>query len=145
MSRKGVTFEEKKTRMLQLFHEKKDFFQIKELEKIAPKEKGITQNSVKDVVQALVDDGSVDTDKVAGSIYYWSFPSKVINMKKRKGEELQNEFDSSKKKLRAVKQLVAEAEVTKRHTSLGHTFFYSFLSLEYARFFKRNAEYLRGN
>lgn len=74
MSKKGLSLEEKKARMLQLFYEKKEFYQLKELEKLAPKEKGITANSVKDVVQALVDDGSVDTDKIGGSIYFWAFP-----------------------------------------------------------------------
>mgnify|MGYP005984694169 CR=1 FL=1 len=74
MSKKGLTFDEKKAKMLQLFYEKKEFFQLKELERIAPKEKGIVANSVKEVVQALVDDGAVDTDKIGGSIYFWSFP-----------------------------------------------------------------------
>jgi predicted transcriptional regulator len=44
------------------------------LEKIAPKEKGITEQSVKDVVQGLVDDGLVDTDKIGTSVYFWAFP-----------------------------------------------------------------------
>lgn len=47
---------------------------FQELEKIAPKEKGIIAQSVKDVVQSLVDDGLVDTDKIGTSIYFWSFP-----------------------------------------------------------------------
>lgn len=72
--RKGVSAEEKKTRMLQLFYEKKEFFQLKELEKIAPKEKGIIVNSVKDVVQSLVDEGLIDTDRIGTSVYYWAFP-----------------------------------------------------------------------
>ena len=41
MSKKrGLSVEEKRKRMLDLFYEKKDFFLLKELEKIAPKEKG---------------------------------------------------------------------------------------------------------
>jgi Fe2+ or Zn2+ uptake regulation protein len=74
MSKKGLSFEEKKAKMLQLLHERREFFQLKELEKLAPKEKGITANSVKDVVQALVDDGVIDTDKIGGSVHFWSFP-----------------------------------------------------------------------
>ncbi len=38
--KKGLSVEEKRSRMLDLFYEKKDFFLLKELEKIAPKEKG---------------------------------------------------------------------------------------------------------
>lgn len=45
-----------------------------ELEKIAPKEKGITMQSVKEVVQSLVDDHQVDSEKIGTSIYFWSFP-----------------------------------------------------------------------
>lgn len=94
MSRKGVSAEEKRSRMLQLFHEKGECFQLKvniyfmlfhlnndvcfkELEKLAPKEKGIIANSVKDVVQKLVEDGLVETDKIGTSVYFWSFPRSV--------------------------------------------------------------------
>lgn len=38
--KRGVSAEEKRSRMLDLFYEKKDFFLLKELERIAPKEKG---------------------------------------------------------------------------------------------------------
>lgn len=109
--RKQVSAEEKRIRMLELFHEKKDFYQLKvnihvmnsdkeflmilrrtmliklyvfnyqELEKIAPKEKQIVAQSVKDVIQNLVDDGLIDTDKVGTSVYYWSFPRYVISLK----------------------------------------------------------------
>ena len=41
MSKKrGLSLEEKRTRMLEIFYEKKDFFLLKEMEKIAPREKG---------------------------------------------------------------------------------------------------------
>ncbi|XP_043276564.1 meiotic nuclear division protein 1 homolog [Venturia canescens] len=71
--RKGVSLDEKRQRMLQIFYEKKEFFNLKELEKIAPKEKGIVLQSVKDVLQALVDDGLVTSDKIGTSTYYWAF------------------------------------------------------------------------
>lgn len=47
---------------------------MQELEKLAPKVKGIVANSVKDVVQKLLDDGLIDSDKIGPSTYYWSFP-----------------------------------------------------------------------
>ena len=55
----------------------KDFFQLKELEKLCQKEKGITSMSVKEILQGLVDDGMVDTDKIGTSVYFWAFPSKA--------------------------------------------------------------------
>ncbi|KAJ3644558.1 hypothetical protein Zmor_022282 [Zophobas morio] len=113
MSKKGLTFDEKKAKMLQLFYEKKEFFQLKELERIAPKEKGIVANSVKEVVQALVDDGAVDTDKIGGSIYFWSFPSKVMNVKKRKLDDLQTKLETSSKKLKLINKSLEEVEANK--------------------------------
>ena len=97
--------------MLDLFHEKKDFFQLKELEKIAPKEKGIVQGTVKDVIQSLVDDGLVDTDKIGTSVYFWAFPSKAINTKQRKLEELEQQNEALKKTRADVEAKLEKAKV----------------------------------
>jgi Fe2+ or Zn2+ uptake regulation protein len=72
--RKGVSHDEKRMRMLQIFYEKKEFFTLKEIEKIAPKEKGIVVQSVKDVLQTLADDGLVRSEKIGTSTYFWRFP-----------------------------------------------------------------------
>ena len=64
MGKKGLSLEEKRKKMLEILYETKDFFLLKELEKIAPKQKGIIAQSVKDVLQSLVDDNLVDTDKI---------------------------------------------------------------------------------
>lgn len=72
--RKRVTADEKRTRMLGYFHEKKDIFTLKDLETAVPKECGVIQQAVKDVLQALVDDGLVHSDKIGTSVYFWSFP-----------------------------------------------------------------------
>ena len=42
--KKGLSFEEKRNRMMELFFERKEFFHLKELEKIAPKSKGISKS-----------------------------------------------------------------------------------------------------
>lgn len=86
--RKGLSHEEKRQKMMELFYEKKDFFQLKELEKIGPKEKGVISQAVKDVVQSLVDDGMVDTEKIGTSVYFWAFPSKAFNTRKRKLDDM---------------------------------------------------------
>lgn len=48
-------------------------FQLKELEKLGPK-KGIISQTVKDVVQSLVDDDLVSKDKIGTSV------SKLVHM-----------------------------------------------------------------
>lgn len=44
-------------------------FQLKELEKLGPK-KGVISQSVKDVVQSLVDDDLVSKDKIGTSVSF---------------------------------------------------------------------------
>ena len=104
--------------MLEIFFEKKVFFQLKELEKIAPKEKGITSMSVKDVLQGLVDDALVDTDRVGTSNYFWAFPSKVANNRKRRLDELKGKLVQSQQKRAALGDEVATAKAL-RTTSDG--------------------------
>ncbi|XP_023216423.1 meiotic nuclear division protein 1 homolog isoform X2 [Centruroides sculpturatus] len=115
--RKGLSAEEKRQRMLQLFYERKEVFQLKELEKIAPKEKGIVSQSVKDVVQSLVDDGLVDTDKIGTSVYFWSFPSKATNSRKRKLQDLETQIEESKKQLSGLSEQLNKAQVGKEETN----------------------------
>lgn len=47
--------------------------------------------SVKEVLQSLVDDSMVDCERVGTSNYYWAFPSKALNARKHKLEDLQNQ------------------------------------------------------
>lgn len=72
--RKGLSLDEKRIKMLEIFHESKDVFQLKDLEKLGPQAKGITMQSVKGIVQELVDDGLVESEKVGTMVYFWSFP-----------------------------------------------------------------------
>ncbi|KDR18233.1 meiotic nuclear division protein 1 homolog [Zootermopsis nevadensis] len=113
---KGVSAEEKRKRMLQIFHEKKEFFQLKELEKIAPKEKGIVEQSVKDVVQSLVDDGLVDSDKIGTSVYFWAFPSKTKHSKKRQLENVTDKLNDVNKKIKISQENVAAAKIGREPT-----------------------------
>ncbi|XP_071446960.1 meiotic nuclear division protein 1 homolog [Hetaerina americana] len=109
--RKGLSVEEKKKKMLEIFHESLDFYQLKELEKIAPKQKGVIAQSVKDVIQSLVDDGLVDTDKIGTSVYYWSYPSKTRKSKERLLEQKKNQLQECKKKLKATSDAVEKAKI----------------------------------
>ncbi|XP_056266212.1 meiotic nuclear division protein 1 homolog isoform X2 [Pseudoliparis swirei] len=104
--KKGLSLEEKRTRMMEIFFETKDVFQLKDIEKIAPKTKGITPMSVKDVLQSLVDDNMVDCERVGTSNYYWAFPSKALNARKHKLEELQSQEERSSllKELQALRE-----------------------------------------
>ena len=98
-NKKGLSMEEKRKRMMEIFYESKDVFLLKDIEKIAPKNKGITSMSVKDVLMSLVHDGLVDTDKIGTSVYFWAFPSKASQARKRKLENAENNLNSVFNKL----------------------------------------------
>lgn len=110
MSKKGVSADEKKHRMLELFYETGECFQLKELEKLAPKAKGIVANSVEDVVQKLLDEGLIESDKIGTSIYFWAFPSKAVKSRKRKLEEVTNQYEETSKKLKLIEQSIKQSK-----------------------------------
>ena len=47
--------------------------------------------SVKDVLQSLVDDNMVDSERVGTSNYYWAFPSKALHARKHKLQDLEKQ------------------------------------------------------
>lgn len=114
--RKGVSLDEKRARMLQIFYEKKEFFTLKELEKIAPKEKGIVVQSVKDVIQALVDDGLVRSEKIGTSVYFWTFPGENITAIEQRISESSKKIVEAEFKLQKLKEICAKEQVGKENT-----------------------------
>ncbi|XP_026466296.1 meiotic nuclear division protein 1 homolog isoform X2 [Ctenocephalides felis] len=83
---------------------------MQELEKIAPKEKGIISQSVKDVIQNLVDDGLVDTDKIGTSVYFWAYPSKAKHAKKKAFAELSEKLEQLDKKYDDFKNILSKEQ-----------------------------------
>ncbi|OXA60993.1 meiotic nuclear division protein 1 homolog [Folsomia candida] len=117
MSKKrGLSLEEKRTRMLEVFYEKKDVFQLKELEKIGPQEKGVVSQSVKEVVQSLVDDGFVESERIGTSVYFWSFPSKATQSRKRKLEQLETQETELGEKANEIVQEAKRAKLSRNET-----------------------------
>uniref|UniRef100_A0A3Q0S2E1 Meiotic nuclear division protein 1 homolog n=1 Tax=Amphilophus citrinellus TaxID=61819 RepID=A0A3Q0S2E1_AMPCI len=114
--KKGLSLEEKRTRMMEIFFESKDVFQLKDIEKIAPKSKGIAPMTVKEVLQSLVDDNMVDCERVGTSNYYWAFPSKALHARKHKLEELQKQISEAKQRKASLEKAVEKAKVGRQDT-----------------------------
>ncbi|OIW15738.1 hypothetical protein TanjilG_04273 [Lupinus angustifolius] len=111
MSKKrGLSLEEKRERMLQIFYDSHDFYLLKELEKLGPR-KGVISQSVKDVVQSLVDDDLVSKDKIGTSVYFWSLPSCAGNQLRNVYRKLDSDLQSSKKR---YVELVDQCEALKK-------------------------------
>lgn len=47
---------------------------------------GVASMTVKDVLQSLVDDSMVDSERIGTSNYFWAFPSKALHAVKRERE-----------------------------------------------------------
>mmetsp|Transcript_19204 Transcript_19204/g.28584 ORF Transcript_19204/g.28584 Transcript_19204/m.28584 type:complete len:206 (-) Transcript_19204:61-678(-) len=82
--RKGLSFDEKVRRASEFFYETKGVYNMKQLEKYLSKEKGIVSRTVKDVVQALVDDNLICMDKIGSLNCYWQFPSQSLVVRQQK-------------------------------------------------------------
>lgn len=78
--KKGISFEEKRTRLLSVFTTDPTFYHIKEIEKLGAK-KGIHPMIVKEVLESLLGDNLVDQEKVGASSFYFSLPSKLFQVK----------------------------------------------------------------
>uniref|UniRef100_A0A673MY52 Meiotic nuclear division protein 1 homolog n=1 Tax=Sinocyclocheilus rhinocerous TaxID=307959 RepID=A0A673MY52_9TELE len=99
--------EEKRSRMMEICFETVSMH----TEKIAPKSKGITPMSVKEVLQSLVDDNMVDTERVGTSNYYWAFPSKALHARKCRLEELERQHEDGNQRKKALQRAVDKAKV----------------------------------
>ncbi|XP_061395309.1 meiotic nuclear division protein 1 homolog [Musca vetustissima] len=107
--RKPLSAEEKQTKLLELFHETNDVFQLKDLERIAPKEKGVVMQSVKGILQELVNNGLVECEKIAGSFYYWSFPSENLKKLQRELEDVELKTSQIQKRIDELQAKLQEA------------------------------------
>ncbi|KAF7667176.1 hypothetical protein LDENG_00072700 [Lucifuga dentata] len=119
--KKGLSLEEKRTRMMEIFFETKDVFQLKDIEKIAPKTKGIAPMTVKEVLQSLVDDNMVDCERVGTSNYYWAFPSKALHACQHKLEDLQKQLSEAKQRKVSLQKAVEKAKVGRQDTNERNT------------------------
>ena len=100
---KRMSAEEKRKTLLSIYHTTKQVYTEKEIISLGTKA-GINGNTVADVNQSLCDDNLVDTDKIGGSKYFWSFPAKADRMKQLEYEELG-------KKIEVLRGGIVEAEV----------------------------------
>jgi len=92
MSKRRVSKDEKVRNLQEIFYEKKEPLTGKEIEKEA-KSKGIFEKQVKELIQVLLDDNLLESEKAGVTTIYWSFPSQVANKRKRRLEELETDIN----------------------------------------------------
>ena len=97
-------------------------YTLKEMEKLGSKRKIVLQ-SIKDILQELVDDGFVHLEKIGTSNYYWAFPSEANNKKRKKLESLQQSVVAKKQNVTQndaeIASLAAGREMTEEYDALN--------------------------
>lgn len=107
MVSKRMSAEEKREKLLQVYHSTKEVMNLKELEKAGSKE-GIVMQTIKEVNDGLVSDGLVDTDKIGSSNFYWSFPITAMVVKKRNIAHLEEQKKENTEALADCKRKIQE-------------------------------------
>mmetsp|Transcript_17881 Transcript_17881/g.53832 ORF Transcript_17881/g.53832 Transcript_17881/m.53832 type:complete len:208 (+) Transcript_17881:116-739(+) len=115
--KRGLSLEEKRAKLLEVFHETKDVFVLKDIEKLGSK-KGIVSQSIPEVLQSLCDDDLVHKERIGASNYFWSFPGEAaaklesaVARAKEQGEALRAEEQSFRTQLGA--SLAAQPDAAK--------------------------------
>ena len=94
--KKGLSLDEKRAKLLEMFYEKKEVLNLKEVEKFGSK-KGITLQTVKEVNQSLIDDNLVMNDKIGIGCYFWALPSQGFQTRKNCIQDFDKKIETAKK------------------------------------------------
>mmetsp|Transcript_37400 Transcript_37400/g.84726 ORF Transcript_37400/g.84726 Transcript_37400/m.84726 type:complete len:125 (-) Transcript_37400:124-498(-) len=100
--------------MLALFHETRDVFPYKDVEKAASA-RGIISQAVKDILKELVDDDQVHEGKVGISTFYWSFPGELGTKKRAELQQQQQDVARQREQVAAAKR--KREEVAEKNAS----------------------------
>lgn len=93
--KKGLSLEEKRAKILQVYYEKREPLNLKEIEKWGAK-KGVVLQTIKDVNQSLIDDNLVCTDKIGIGAFFWALPSQGFQVRKNQLVEYEEKIQKCK-------------------------------------------------
>ena len=105
---KGVSAQEKKDRMLRMFHVASAPFTKKEVEKAAPKE-GIISGAVEATLKDLICDDLVREGKIGGTLFYWAFPGEARGRKQADLAKAQAQAERQAEQIATLRQQAEEA------------------------------------
>ena len=103
------------------------------MEKLVPKATGIVSQSVKEVLQSLVDDRLVNAEKIGTSNYFWSFPSTAMQSRQNTRNALKEELKRLQEQRSKGEQQLAEASAQREDSSERDGLLGKFNELEEAR------------
>jgi sugar-specific transcriptional regulator TrmB len=110
---KGKSVADKRAIILGIFHEKKEPFLLKEIEKLASK-KGVVLQSVQEILKTLTDDDLVKTDKIGTTNWFWSFPSEHATKLEQKKNQCDAELKALEKQLKKIEEDIENEKTTNK-------------------------------
>lgn len=110
--KRGMSLEDKRQTLLGIFHETKDVFTLKEIEKLGSK-RGVVLQSIKEVLQGLVDDDLVHGEKIGISNYFWSFPSEAAVKLDQQIKKSESDLETKQAEQALLQQQVERSKVGK--------------------------------
>ncbi|EFO65101.1 Mnd1 [Giardia lamblia P15] len=121
MAPKGTSLDEKKERLLEEMLKRGEIYSNKTIETLS-KPTGISSMVIKNVLQALVNEDLVDTDKIGASTYYWCFASKRSQAARtelaRLQKALEEQINFIDKATARIEELKTGREETEERSSL---------------------------
>lgn len=78
-----------------------------------PKATGIVSQSVKEVLQSLVDDRLVNAEKIGTSNYFWSFPSTAMQFRENVRKSLREEIEKLRESREKMEKQLEEASASR--------------------------------
>tara|TARA_B110000211_G_C13979439_1_gene508657 strand:- start:363 stop:713 length:351 start_codon:yes stop_codon:yes gene_type:complete len=110
MGRKGVSREEKLSRLKSIIFEGKSVYSLKEMEKLG-KKAGIVQQAIKECMDELESDNIIMKDKVGSGNFFYAFPSAAFVKNKKVVHVATEGLDAAKAKTAATHAEVAALSV----------------------------------
>ncbi|CAD2111574.1 meiotic nuclear division protein 1, putative [Plasmodium vinckei] len=109
MKKKGKSNEDKKLILYDIMLESESFFILKELEALAPK-KGIRSIFVKDLVQQLIDDNKIKSEKVGAQNVFWILKTEESSILQNKYQELKDKKEEYDEMATVEKEIYSKLE-----------------------------------
>ncbi|EJW02450.1 hypothetical protein EDEG_03123 [Edhazardia aedis USNM 41457] len=129
MAVKRMTIDEKRTKLLSIFHRERTFFTLKEIEKLSSKA-GINEQSFKEVLQSLIDDYLVCVEKMGSSNYYWSFPKDEGKIAETKYEDAMKENSELLQKIKSLEESIKSAKIEREENDKRSQLIQTYINLK---------------
>jgi predicted transcriptional regulator len=110
-----MSVEQKKAVILDIVRSSNSFYRMAEIERLGCK-KGVVEKTIKDVLQQLVDEGMVMSEKVGSNVLYWSLESDGIQKKIVQCRALEDECKALLKEIEEKRACLDRIRETKEQT-----------------------------